>query len=161
MNEKGTIVVLVGVNNIIDTSAILAAIESGFDLNTRDSDGRTLLMEAVIYRNYELMRVLISKEADVDSSDRRGWAALHFAAQNYDAIATSALIVAGADVNSQDAFQNSVLSTAVLNSKGQGDVIGLLISSGADKKVKNLSGISAEDLAKTISNYDLLPFLED
>jgi hypothetical protein len=38
-------------------------------------------------------------------------------------------------------------------------MIRLLLASGADKTLKNKQGVSPEDLAKTIANYDVSEFL--
>jgi len=103
---------------------------------------------------------LLERGANVNEVDERNWSALHFAAQNYDPLAAKILIEAGADLNSSDNYGNTIISTAVLNSAGRGEVITLLINYGADADIKNKSGISALDLAKTISNYNVLQYFE-
>jgi ankyrin repeat protein len=62
-------------------------------------------------------------------------------------------------VDAQDIHGNTPLSRAVFDSKGRGQVIKLLLSSGANKDLKNKHGISPEDLAKSIGNYDVSKLL--
>jgi ankyrin repeat protein len=51
------------------------------------------------------------------------------------------------------------LSHAVFESRGRGEMIRLLLSFGADKALKNKHGVSPENLARTIANYDVSIFL--
>lgn len=155
-----TIVTLFGLRNIQDHSTAIEKVRRGFDIDTVDSGGRTLLMEAVVQNEPALVEFLIEAGADVNIRDKRGWTALHFAAQRHDVTSAERLIQNGADVNIPDSYENSVISTAVYNSRGRGDMIELLRASGADENAKNKSGISALDLAKTISNYDVAQFFE-
>ena len=158
--EWTTIQRLFGINHLDEHSTVSKKLNEGLDVNTVDSGGRTLLMEAVVQQEHDLIKLLIDHGADPNIRDKRQWTALHFAAQNYDLRATQMLVEAGADVNAKDDYDNNVISRAVLNSKGKGDVIRFLKSHGADFNVKNKSGISALDVASRTSNYDLLPFLE-
>ena len=155
-----TILTIFGVKDISDHETILKRLEQGTDVNTIDSGGRTLLMEAVIQRDHDLVDLLVDRGADVTIRDRREWTALHFAAQEYDAAATKQLLLYGADANARDDYGNTVIATAVLNSLGRGDVIQVLLTHGADASVENQSGISALGLAKNISNYNTVQFLE-
>ena len=155
-----TILTLFGIKEIHDHVAIIKKLHAGTDVDTVDSGGRTLLMEAVIKRDHELINILINNGADVNIRDKRNWTALHFAAQEYDLLSTQKLVQGGANVDAQDDYGNSVISRAVFNSRGRGDVIQVLLNHGADVNIKNNSGISALDLAKRISNYDIVQFFQ-
>jgi ankyrin repeat protein len=161
MKKSITVLHLFGIKDIDEYDAVLKRLNEGFDINTFDSGGRTLLMEAVIRKNQKLAELLIERGADVNRRDERNWTALHFAAQEYDPISTRLLLQSEADVNAQNDFGNSVISTAVFNCDGTDVVIRLLINYGADINIKNNSGISALDLAKSITNYNITPFLSD
>jgi ankyrin repeat protein len=65
----------------------------------------------------------------------------------------------GAAADAQDAHGNTPLSHAVFESRGRGEMIRLLLSFGADKALKNKHGVSPENLARTIANYDVSIFL--
>ena len=150
-----SILTLFEIKGLDEVDAIAAKLKDGFDVNTIDSGGRTLLMQSAIERNHKVMKFLIDNEADVNLQDERLWTALHFAAQNSDHEAVRILLENKGDVTKIDDHGNSILSTAVLNSKGKCVVIRLLLSFGADAGVKNKSGVSALGLANTISNYDI------
>ncbi len=128
------------------------------DINEIDKDGRSLLHHAVLLKDSEVVDLLINKGASLDIQDNLGWSPLHFAAQRYDVHISKTLIDANADLNSVDNYGNSVLWRAVFESKGRGDVIKLLISSGADIYQKNNKGVSPINLAQTIANYKILDF---
>lgn len=71
------------------------------------------------------------------------------------------LLSIGARVDSQDAFGNSPLSSAVFNSKGRGTFIELLRAHGADPMLPNKAGQTPVGLARLIGNYDVAQFFED
>ena len=150
-NKKSTIQSLFGILRLDETANILMRLNSGFDVNTVDSGGRTLLMQATIEKNHDLMKILIEHNADVNIRDQRQWTALHFAAQNYDFVSTKLLVENQADLNALDDYGNSVISRALFSSKHQSPLlIKLLLEKGADPSLKNTSGISALNLAQTI-----------
>jgi uncharacterized protein len=61
-------------------------------------------------------------------------------------------------VDSEDIHGNTPLWRAVFNSRGRGDLIELLLSSGADRGHRNKRGKTPLDLANTIANYDVAQF---
>jgi hypothetical protein len=75
---------------------------------------------------------------------------LHFAAREYQLGTAQRLIEGGANPNAQDNHGNTPLWRAVFESRGRGEMIKLLLSTGADKAVKNKHGSSPKDLANTI-----------
>lgn len=158
--KRYTIRSVFGLKDLNDYISIISKIEEGIDINAIDSDNRTLLMEATVWKNHELMEFLIDRGADVNMKEKRNWTALHFAAQNHDIIAMKLLIDNGADVNAKDDYDNNVIIKATSGSAGNGESIRLLLKHGADCKVKNKSGISALDLAKMVTNFDLMQFFQ-
>lgn len=158
--KRVTILTLFGIKDVNDHATVLKKLSEGFDVNTVDSGGRTLLMEAAIRKDHELIKLLLINGANVNVRDKRSWTALHFAAQEDDLLATKMLVEARADVSAQDDYGNNVVLRAVSMFRGNGDVIQFLIAHGADVNVKNKSGISALDSAKQTSNYNVLPFMD-
>jgi len=150
-----TILAVFGVLNVSEHETILQRVRNGLDINAVDSGGRTLLMEAVIKGDHTLVDILLANGADPNMRDRRNWTPLHFAAQSYDADSVHKLVEHGAEINAQNDFGNTPISNAVFNSRGRGQIIEFLLSRGADASIKNKSGISAIDLAKSISNYSV------
>lgn len=129
----------------------------------RDTDraGRSELHYAVADRNLERVKELIRKGMSVNLADRNGWTPLHFAAQNYDEGIARLLLDSGASVDPRDANGNTPLSTAVFNSRGRGELIGLLRQRGAAATSMNKFGVSPVSLARTIANFDVARFFND
>jgi uncharacterized protein len=142
-----------------DVEALSRSLETGVGIDTRDGEGRSALLHAVIDRRLGVAQFLIERGAHVNLQDRHGWGALHFAAQNYDAAMTELLLKHEASVDLQDEHGNSPLSTAVFNSRGRGEVIKLFMGHGANKHLKNKHGVSPHELASIIANYDVAQFL--
>ena len=127
-------------------------------ITSTDKDERTLLMHAVLAKNLELVSWLVGKGALVEHRDKLGWSALHYAAQGHQASILEVLLSVHPDIDLQDQYGNTPLWRATFDSKGEGDLIELLLRAGANPHVKNHSGISPYDLALTIANYDVKPF---
>jgi len=142
--------------NKVEVARLLAA---GFSPDSKDSDGRTPLMFAVIDDKIELVDFLIQNGADVNVQDNNGFSPLHFAAQDFRVEAAKSLLNKNAEVNQCDKHGNTPLWRAVFNSRGRGEMINLLLHHGADRFIKNRSGKTPVDLANTIGNYDVKQFL--
>jgi uncharacterized protein len=126
-----------------------------------DEYGRTPLHYAANDGDLAQVQNLISHGADPNAQDDNGWSPHHFAAQATSSAVTSALLEAGADVAVCDSNGNTSLSTAVFKSQGEGSVIQLLRSAGADPKSPNNYGVTPLQLARTIANYDVAQFFSD
>jgi ankyrin repeat protein len=88
-------------------------------------------------------------------------APLHFAAQEISVRVATLLLDQGADVDSEDSSGNTPLSTAVFNSRGEGDMIQLLRAHGADPLKRNHYGQTPVGLARLITNYSVARWFED
>ena len=141
-----------------DREATLRLLTSGADPNVKDADGRTPLMYAVRDGKDEFVGQLIQYGANVDAQDYVDFSALHFAAQNFHLASAEALLRAGAKVDLRDSYGNTPLGRAVVNSRGRGEMIRLLLKYGADPSAKNKSGNSPLETANRIANYDVKCF---
>ena len=126
--------------------------------STTDRDGRTALHYAAFEGQVDAIGRLILEGADVDAQDHRGYTPLHFAAQEFRVDAAHVLIDAGASLVVRDSYGNTVLWTATFNSRGRGELVTMLLSSGADPDSPNNSGASPRTLAAGIANYDVAQF---
>ena len=97
-----------------------------------DRFARTPLHYAAADGNPDQVAQLLASGADVNLQDRDGWAPLHFAAQARSEEVTRVLLAAGARADIQDIHGNTALFRAVFSSQGEGGVISLLRSFGAD-----------------------------
>ncbi len=138
---------------------VTQAIAQGGDVDVLDREGRTPLFYAAQDGDSAIAADLIRHGANVNAQDKSLKTPLHFAANAYQPEVAELLLKNGASVDAQDAHGNTPLSDAVFDSKGRGQMIKLLLSSGANKALKNKHGVSPEDLANSIGNYDISPFL--
>lgn len=141
-----------------DLHGLRVGLSQGADPNERDEEGRTPLIHAAIDNRLEVAKLLLDSGAESGAQDDMGNSALHYAAQEYHADMASLLIAHGAKVDAQDIHGNTPLWRAVFNSRGRGELIMLLLESGADRSHSNKSGKSPLDLAKTIANYNITQF---
>jgi ankyrin repeat protein len=137
-----------------------SALSAGEDVDYRDEDGRTALFQTIVDGAIELTSELISHGADVNARDKAGETSLHFAAREYRIEAAKLLLEHGAEIDAQDEYGNTPLVRAVFASQGRGGMINLLLSHSANRGLKNKHGVSPEDLAKSIANYDVKQFFD-
>jgi len=130
------------------------------DLDHADGEGRTLLMEAVLEKRLDLVRILLEHGADPARSDREGSTALHFAGQAHLPEIAQLLLDKGAPVDPLDHLGQTPLFRALSTFRGEaeGAAIWTLLLANADRTVKNKHGVSPEDLSHGRSNYDLAQF---
>lgn len=140
--------------------AVRVAIEMGGDREETDSDGRRPLHHACIRDQETLVELLLDFDAHVDVSDREGWTPLHFAARNHSVEVARKLLRARASIDAVDVHGNTPLFRAVFESRGRGEMIQLLLKSGADPRKQNSHGVSPEFLAGSIANYDVARWMK-
>jgi ankyrin repeat protein len=107
------------------------------------------------------VETLLSSGSDPNAVDDSGWTPLHFAARASTPEVVKLLLNAGAAVDPRDSFGNTPLWRAVFHSRGEGEVIRLLRTAGADPYIDNKHGSSPLKLARTIANYDVRQYFRD
>lgn len=87
------------------------------DINSKNTQGRTLLMRMVQKGNTTMVKLLLKMDTiDVNSKDELGMTSLSWAAQNgHGAIVKSLLKIPEIDVNSNDRYQMTPLTWAARN----------------------------------------------
>jgi ankyrin repeat protein len=143
-----------------DLAAVQRAITQGGDINGVDRDGRTPLFQSVVGGNVAIVSQLLKAGAEANARDRNLETPLHFATREHQIEVAGLLLKSGAQVDAQDSYGNTPLSNAVFYSRGRGEMIKLLLAHSADKSLKNNYGVSPEELAKTIANYDVAQFFQ-
>ena len=124
-------------------------------------DGRTELHAAAHENDAALVDRLLDEGADVDAQDSGGFTPLHFAAEYSSVEAARRLLDRGAKVDVTNMHGNTPLFSAVFNSKGQGELIKLLLEHGADPEKENKHGQSPRGLANLIGDHDVAQFFGD
>lgn len=158
MNIKNKIHKAIMDKNLHD---LLDAVEQGWNVDEPDKLGRTALFYAAQDGDLELANALLECGANVNARDKKFETPLYFAIRSFQPEMVRNLIENGGAVNARDIEGNSPLLEAVFESKGRGQIIEMLLSFGADKNQKNKHGVSPVDLAGSIANYNLMPFLEN
>ena len=129
------------------------AAQAGARFDLRGSDGRTLVLHAVLgdSADPEIVRWLLIHGAEVDVADAaQRWTALHHAARDGKVRMVEILLAAGATVDAKDMFGNTPLWRCVANgdrkqSQRMIDIARMLMRAGADPRRKNNYDISAID----------------
>lgn len=119
-----------------------------------DLMGRVPLHYAALFGDLAGARKLLDEGVDADIRDQDGQSPLHYAAQG-GAVAVAALLLEhGALVDAVDGGSNTPLWCATLRSRGDGDVVRLLLERGADPHHANDAGKSPADLAAAFGCAD-------
>lgn len=123
-----------------DLALVEEYLDKGADINSRDENGRTALMNAAAggyldseQTNYiNIVQALLERGAEVNIKDRFGFTALMYAADNNRYSAAEMLLAKGADVN---AAENSGATAWVFSvAKGYADIRELLKKNKAIEK---------------------------
>ena len=107
--------------------------------------------------NIEVVRLLLSQEADVHAKIFDGRTPLHFAAAEGDMDVIKLLVFKGADLNAKDNDGYTPLHWAA--GRGNTDVVKLLVSQGADPKIKNNRDRMPLDLAEAERRNAIVEYL--
>jgi uncharacterized protein len=120
-------------------------------IEATDRAGETALMLAALNGDMDLVKLLITKGAEVN---KKGWTALHYAAANGNDDIAKLLLGYSAYVDAQ-----SPNGTTPLMMAARGDHIStlkLLLDNGADLNAKNQIGMNALDFAKQYKAPDAI-----
>jgi len=127
-------------------------------INDLDRENRSAIFYAVLSKSMKVVRQLLKSNPCLNLNDKKEWAPLHYAAQNYLTDIAKLLIDKGADIEIKDDYGNTPLWKATFASQGKGEMIKFLLSKGADPNNFNDSDISPLELANTIANYNVKQF---
>ena len=111
-----------------DIQAVKQHLVDGADVNAKDDDGWTPLLDAATFGHKEIVELLITKGADVNAKTEEGETPLHTAVSNDHKEIIELLIKEGADVNAvamDDVFSDQTPLDAA-NKYNQGAVAVLL-----------------------------------
>ena len=138
-----------------EISAIKKAVNQGVDINIRDTDGNTLLMQAATYGTAEDLDFLLADGADAKAANKAGHTALMRAIP--DLAKVKLLVEHGAEVNTSAASTTPLLIASGIRSAE--DVVRYLILKGADVEATDMQGfdpVMAAALAGAPANMKLL-----
>jgi len=148
----------------VDIDAVRSLLAAGTDVNSRDSEGSTPLMQAAHTGNLAMVSVLLAAGAEVNACDERGWTALMKAAYNAEldrgfADVAQALVDAGADVEMPIGYGIRPLMLAA--GYGETAVVETLLKAGADVTARNEGGLTALMMVKQKHYVDVINMLHE
>lgn len=126
-------------NNLEATKALLD--EDPTILNDRDADGMTPLNLAAINGNYDIVKELLKRNADIHIGDFDNSQPIHLAAISGNVQIAELLMASGADVDEQD--NNGATPLIFAAGRRHLDMVKYLIESGADVNVRNARSMTA------------------
>ncbi|MFC1834456.1 ankyrin repeat domain-containing protein [Thermodesulfobacteriota bacterium] len=146
---------LIGACYLGDPKKVELLLSQGADINAKDKNGYTPLMQALNYapsmaasnkHRYKLADFLISKGADVDAKDKGGSTALHLACYTGDKLAAEILLSKGADINAKDKDGRNPLACSLVLATKHKSLADFLISRGADLNAALMYHVGYRDL---------------
>jgi ankyrin repeat protein len=140
----------------IEQVRVLAFSESNINQSSRSS-GNSVLAEAVERGNREIMAVLISAGADVNTRSDAGRTALMSLSEKASPELVRDLVFAGAKLNARDDAGNSALMNA--SSSSSASVLSELIKIGAQVDATNSSGETALFAAARANSAEAIELL--
>jgi len=112
-----------------DVALLQSRLKAGADVNARDKNGRTALMDAVAADQVDAMRVLIAHGANLNAAAHNGQTPLIEAAAGGHLDAARLLVSSGADLNIISRGYGSALKAA--ERAGHNDIAAMLLKAGA------------------------------
>ena len=128
----------------VSDEEIILKIEKISDLEAKDKDGRTLLINAACYGREKVLHYLLKKGVDVHAKDNDCFTALHAAVIANDIGCVKCLLEAGCDVNAKNIFGNNPIMLG--DYATDLEIYKILMKYGANPEQKNNYGISAKDV---------------
>lgn len=144
-------------NNLEEIQNIIT--ENPDVINERDDRYCDPLTVAAIGGNLEIMKYLISQDADIYTIDREGSNLLHNSAANGHLDVVEYLIDHGFDVNAADGNGNTALLFALQS--GDIELVNYLLEQGAEIFVENVNGSTAMLNGIVSGNIEIVKLLRD
>jgi ankyrin repeat protein len=112
------------------------------NIDIKDPEGRTAVINAGFYNNLELLEWLIKNNANINVQDKNGYNALHFACQQGNLECVKLLVRNNIKINEVDKDGNTPAWVTIMNWNGgkNYDVLKELYKNGADFDIKNKAG---------------------
>ena len=127
------------------------------NIDTKNKDGQTMLMEAIRSGNLKRVETLIQMGADLDVRNKEGQTALMLAIKAGDLQMLDMLVRNGADLDIKNKEGQTALMEAIRS--GNSRMVETLISRGADLDVRNKDGQTALMEAVRTGNAKMVQFL--
>ena len=138
-------------------------VENGADINrANDISSLTPLMRASRTGLENIVRILLSRNAELNTTDKYGNTALHMAAENSQLNIVKLLLNKKPELNIQNQYGDTPLHNAVR--AGSVDIVSELVIAGADINIENYNRKLPIDIARdnnSLAIYEVLKQAED
>ena len=149
-----------------DIDEIIQLLESGVDVNMKDSKGMTPLMWASFYCDYDVVELLLDYDADIDAKDEEEgktslmWAAYPFRDLSMQISVMVLLLRNHADINAVDNKGRTALIQSIV-SRHNHKIQQILLAYGADVNIKDNFNHNAMDYAIEYKDEELFNLLKE
>lgn len=145
--------------NNMDLLQIL--IENGANVNNTNGDSwtDTPLKTASRLGLDNVVRILLTRNADINAVDMNGNTALHTAALNSQLSVVKLLLEKNPNLDIQNKVGNTALHLAVIS--GNIDIVGELVLKGANTKIRNDDGKYPRDIARENNSASIFEVLRE
>lgn len=145
--------------NNMDLLQIL--IENGANVNYTNGDSwaNTPLQTASRLGLDNVVRILLTRNADINAVDMNGNTALHTAALNSQLSVVKLLLEKNPNLDIQNKVGNTALHSAVIS--GNIDIVGELVLKGANTKIRNNDGKYPRDIARANNSAAIFEVLRE
>lgn len=136
-------------------------IENGANVNNTNGDSwaDTPLKTASRLGLDNVVRILLTRNVDINAVDMNGNTALHTAALNSQLSAVKLLLEKNPSLNIQNKVGNTALHLAVIS--GNIDIVGELVLKGANTKIRNNDGKYPRDIARANNSAAIFEVLRE
>lgn len=152
---------LIDAINIKSMDVVNFLLENQADVNLKNEDGYSPILIASFNKDKKLLELLISKGGNINIKENRdNKTALWITLENKrDYEFAKYLISIGADINSVDNYNRTLLIDAVENKRL--DLIKFLIENGADLNIKDKFGMTAYNWASSYGYSEICELLKN
>lgn len=139
------------------------ALDSGVDINVRESDGlykgMTALMQAARHANSGVVKFLLETGADIDAQDDEGWTAFMWAIAPDEYLGSKIAVIemlakAGANVNAKNKEGETALHIAITLTHPP-ELVYAFVKAGCDVNIRDNIGLTALDI---LENGDVFTY---
>jgi ankyrin repeat protein len=144
-----------------DSASLALLLKKGMDINAKDKEGFTALINALFNVNREATFFLLNNGADPDMVVAFGLTAVTAVVTYNDLPSVKAVLNKAKNINTVDDLGNSVLMWAVYNEHDNTDIIKVLLDKGANPKIVAKYGETALSWAKKKGNTKTVALLKN
>ncbi len=134
-------------------------IKENLNINELNEFEQNLLHEAISSKQDIFLSILLQENINVNQRDKNGQTPLHYCGLYKTPELAEKLIQNGSKIDISDNYGNEPLWTAVINAKGNYNVVRVLMKYNSNSRKINNANKSPLDFAKQINDNELISIL--